>query len=211
MFREALPVVVVASSVCVSDWAIKVFGADGYLAHARAPDSRTDASRFFCVLRFLSASFLKRKIEKKENLKARRNFNFPPPRLWLKCLASAFGSTGDALCSWGPRPARRLPPPRPDRGALGALGEKRKAGPDGRPHCATARLRARVPACSARLHTSRVCAPRVIACSARLHALRACAPARLRIRRAPARLTGASCGVQPAPSGATRRLQERAI
>ena len=60
MFRKALPVVF-ASSVCVSSLAIKFLGADGYLAHARAPDSRTDASHFFCVLRFLSDSFMRRK------------------------------------------------------------------------------------------------------------------------------------------------------
>ena len=67
----------------------------------------------------------------------------------------------------------------------------------------TARLRARVLACCARLHASRVCAPRMLACSVRPHAPRACALARLRTRRAPAHLTGASCGVHPAPSGAT--------
>ena len=41
MVREALPVFVVAFPlcVCVSALAIKFPGADGYLAHARAPDS----------------------------------------------------------------------------------------------------------------------------------------------------------------------------
>ena len=204
MFREALPVVVVASSVCVSDWAIKVFGADGYLAHARAPDSRTDASRFFCVLRFLSASFLRRKTEKKENRKARRNFSFPPPRLWLKRLASALGSAGDALCSWGPRRARRHRGP--DRGRRGSPSEKRKAGPDGRPHCATARPRARVLRALARLARLRAPHARVLrapACSARLRTCASVHPtcSRASYRHVLRRATGAS--------GATRRVQER--
>ena len=47
MFRKPLPIVVVASSVCVSALAIKFPGADGYLAHTRAPDSRTDVSPSF--------------------------------------------------------------------------------------------------------------------------------------------------------------------
>ena len=74
--------------MCVSALAIKFPEEDGYLAHARAPDSRTDASRFFCVLCFLT-----------KKLTAQRNFKLPPPRLWLKLwvrLPVAARGDGDA-------------------------------------------------------------------------------------------------------------------
>ena len=56
LFREALPVVAVAFYVCFG-LAIKFPGADGHLAHARAPDSRTDASRFFLCFASLPFCF----------------------------------------------------------------------------------------------------------------------------------------------------------
>ena len=103
LFRGALPVVAVALYVCFG-LAIKFPGADGHLAHARAPDSRTDASRFYVRFAYFLLLFWE-ETEKKENRKARRSFSFLPPRLWLKRPASALGGAGDALCSWGPRRA----------------------------------------------------------------------------------------------------------
>ena len=176
---------------------------------------------FACARRFrFSVRFLRVALGE-----ARRHLHRPTA---LKLLAPRLGSSAWQV-PLGARGTPCAPGGHAGRAATAArtadVGEARarRERPD-RTAGRTARLRARVLACSARLHALRVCAPRVLACSARvhasrvcafrvlacsarLHAPRVCALARLRTRRAPARLTRASCGVHPTPSGATCRVR----
>ena len=219
-------------SVCVSALAIKFPGADGYLAHARAPDSRTDASRFFFVLRFLFCFFS----EKKENSQPGGTFS---------CHRPGCGSSAGCYSPW--LPGEREPPL-----ALGGLESPHRQPPDnfeappasteksGRARACTRRAigtssgvqPARLPACnrhifrratgtSCGVQTARLPANNSHALRRATGASRGAQPARLAAcsRRVLRRATGMSCGVQPtrlcgvhpAPSGAPRRVQEREI
>ena len=117
-------------------------------------------------------------------------------------LASALRSAGDALCSWGPRWACRLPPATKPRSS--GRPEREEKGRTGR------------PALLARPHGARTARSRRAtgtSCGVQPARLPACKPARLpaRKRRVFRRASGASCGAQAARRAArNRRVLRRA-
>ena len=157
------------------------------------------SSLLFCVLRFLFASFLR---GKKENPTARRNFNLPPPRLWLKLWVrlpvAARGRWGRPSPPGGlGRPRRQTP--RTTRQRPVATENRGRA----------ARTRGALPAHTTARYPARKLGVRTRRATGALPGARTHSSAR-----EPARLRGVQPahlrGVQPAPFGAPRRVQEHA-
>ena len=189
--------------------AIKFPGADGQLAHSRAPDSRTDASRFFVCFAPLCFYFRK-KTAKPGGTSSRPSFG--------SSLASALRSAGDALCSWGPRRACRLPPAARPRSS--GRREREDKGRTGLP-ALLARLRSRrAPGTSCGVQPARLAAcnrhvfRRATGTSSGMQPARLPARNRCILRRPLSASRGAQparlCGVHSALFGAHRRAQVRA-